>query len=449
MPALGYGGAGAFTTISGLIAEFGPERLVITTNSNSPLLESGALEKVEQQGEELTVTVDSGESESATYISDFALRPGGNTNLIAKARFVPTAVTARLQLGKMAALAKLATEDMVELVDAKIQTLATSVARQIGRGLYQGTISPQSAVPVWTGTGSGSTVTIPFTDVGIFKPNAGYDFVDTSAALSFTVRCLTVAPVAVGGNSAQIAGNVTFINDIVNPTTGAVVALSATAIATNDIFALRGTFPGFGGSATAIVGRALNSFDDIAGAGAGLAFGGLNPNTVPGWIGQNLAAAGPISQELVIQFAARLVQYAGEDFTHALMSPAVAANWAIMAGNQGAVFGMTIQPTAQRPMNLTGASDKFGHLMGSGLTCAGRPVIQDPNCPQTAIVLHNQRHAKLGVWQEMEPEVTDETGGIVRNDPDRFGVFSDFSGMYQLYTAKRQAIGMITGITGG
>ena len=434
-------------SISGIIAEFGPERFVNTINNMSPLIGSGVLEKVEQDGEELTVTADVGESPATTYALDFDNRPNGQTTTPVKARFVPTMVTTRVSLGKQAALGKLADKELTKLLDAKLDASAKSVARHIGRGLYAGAVVPQ-AVATWSGTAADSTVTISFLDVSLFIPGASYNFVDTSLTFSYTVRCQSKVAAVVGANSANVAGTVTFINDVINPATGAVVALGATAVATDDILALRGTFPGFGGSATAIAGKRLNSFDDIAGSGASSTFGGIAPANLPGWVGQTIALGAAYSHEAALQFDARITQYSGEQFTDALMSPQVAAAHRIQAGAMGAVFGMSIQPTAQRPQPLGARADKYGDVRSSGLDLAGRPVLIDPNCPQTIVVFHHRDHAKLGCWSEMAPEELTELGGVVVTNRTTLSMDADFTGSYQLYCAKRGAIGVMTGLTG-
>jgi hypothetical protein len=435
------------SSISGIIAEFGPERFVNTINSMSPLVGSGVLEKVEQDGEELTITADVGESPATTYASDFDNRPNGQTTTPVKARFVPTMVTTRVSLGKQAALAKLADKELTKMLDAKLDASAKSVARHIGRGLYAGAVVPQ-AVATWSGTAADSTVTISFLDVSLFIPGASYNFVDTSLTFSYTVRCTSKVAAVVGSNSANVAGSVSFINDVINPATGSVVALGATAVATDDILALRGTYPGFGGSATAVAGKRLNSFDDIAGSGASSTFGGIAPANLPGWVGQTIALSAAYSHEAALQFDARITQYSGEQFTDALMSPQVAAAHRIQAGAMGAVFGMTIQPTAQRPQPLGARADKYGDVRNSGLDLAGRPVLIDPNCPQTIVVFHNRDHAKLGVWSEMAPEELTELGGVVVTNRTTLSMDADFTGSYQLYCAKRGAIGVMTGLTG-
>jgi hypothetical protein len=434
-------------SISGIIAEFGPERFVSTINNMSPLIGSGVLEKVEQDGEELTVTADVGESPATTYASDFDNRPNGQTTTPVKARFIPTMVTTRVSLGKQASLAKLADRELTKMLDAKLDASAKSVARHIGRGLYAGAVVPQ-AVATWSGTAADSTVTISFLDVSLFIPGASYNFVDTSGVLSYTIRCTGKTASAVGANSANVAGTVSFINDVINPATGSVVALGATAVAVDDILALRGTYPGFGGNATAIAGKRLNSFDDIAGSGASSSFGGISPANLPGWTGQTIALSAAYSHEAALQFDARITQYSGEQFTDALMSPQVAAAHRIQAGAMGAVFGMTIQPTAQRPQPLGARADKYGDVRNSGLDLAGRPVLIDPNCPQTIVVFHNRDHAKLGCWSEMAPEELTELGGVVVTNRATLSMDADFTGSYQLYCAKRAAIGVMTGLTG-
>lgn len=445
-PNVGYGAftsSATLNTLSGLIAEFAPERFVQTVNNKAPIVGSGVLAQVDQDGEELVVAVDTGTSVSAGYIRDFGVRPGGQTTTPSKARFAPASVTATLSLGKNAALAKVSDKGLSELVDAKLKGISNDVARVVGRGVYLGAVSP-AAVATWSGTAANSTVTIDFTDASLFKIGAGYDFVDTSANTSFTVRCTAITPKAVGAFSANVAAAVSFMNDVASAA-GVVTALTATAVATDDIFSLRGNYAGQGGSGVALEGARLNSFDDIAGAGAALALGGLTPSTTPGWQGTTRAAGAAYSQEAANQFAALLEQTSGEAFTDAIMSPQMAEAHRIMSGVQGPVFGMTMQPTGQRVGDLAGNYDKFGAM--SGLSLRGRPVLVDLNCPASMLVLHNREECKLGVWSKMEVEPV-QPGSAVFIDQTQFAVKSFFSGSYQMYTANRSAIGVMTGHTG-
>jgi hypothetical protein len=434
-------------SISGVLAEFGPEKFVNTVNSTSPLIGSGVLEKVPQDGEEIVVPADVGESPATTYAADFGTRPNGQTTTPVRARYVPSIVTSRLSLGKMSSLAKMADKDLSVMLDAKLDGVAKSVARHIGRGLYGGQVNPQATF-TWSGTAADSTVTVNFLDVSIFREGAAYDYVNATASLSYVVRCLNVTPAVVGANSANVAGSVTFINDVINPANGAVTALANTTGLTTDIFALRGSFAGFGGSNAVIAGRRLNNYDDVAGSGATASFGGIAPAALPGWQGQTLALAAAYSHEAMLQFGSRVLQRSGEMFTHALMNPLVAAAHRIQAGSFGAVYGQTIQPTAQRPMNLTASADKYGDMRVSGLELSGRPVLVDENCPATIVVFHNKDHFKLGVWSEMEPEQLSDAGGIVWTNPTTLSIDSHFTGAYQAYTGKRSAIGVVTGLTG-
>ena len=441
LPSLGYGNA-SIGNIAGIIAEFGPERLVLTINNVSPLIGSGILETVPQEGEELTVTADVGESAATTYARDFDLRPDGQTTSPQKARFVPVMVTNRLALGKQASLAKLADKDLTKLIDEKLDSLAKSAARHLGRGVYLNSVVPQ-AIATWSGTAANSTVSVNFEDVSMFRAGIAVNFV--KGARSDTIRVLNVVAAAVGAFSSNVAGTVTFINDVINPATGAVVALASTAVIVTDIFALRGSYPGFGGNGTLVPGGVLNSFLDIAGSAS---FGGLDSTTLPGWSGQTLNLAAPYSHESALQFAARIYQYSGEDFSHALMSPQVGQQHRIQAGNIGGVYGIATQATAQRPMDLTMKADKYGDVRNITMELAGRPVLLDPNCPQSIVVFHNKDHAKLGEWAKFDPEPLTELGGIVAKAERTMSLYSDFTGSYQLYCGNRAAIGVMTGLTG-
>lgn len=432
------------TSISGIMAEFGPLMFVNTVNSTSPLIGSGILEKVPQDGEEIVVPADVGESPATGYVQDFDRRPNGQTTTPLKARFKPSVTTTAVELGVMAAIAKMADKQLSELLEFKLKASASSNARHVGRAVYQGRVNPQATF-TWSGTAANSTVTVNFLDISMFREGAAYDYVNATASTSFVVRVTAITPAAVGANSANVAGSVTFINDIINPATGAIVALSNTTGLTTDTFALRGTFPGFGGSNVAVTDKALNSFDDVAGSGAALTFGGIVPASLPGWQGQTLALGAAYSHEAMLAFASRVTMRSGEQFTHALMNPLVAAAHRIQAGSFGAVYGLTAQPTAQRPMNLTASADKYGQ--SGGLSLQGRPVLEDPNCPATVVVFHNKEQLKLGVWREAEPEYLTEDGGVVWTNQSTMSISSHFTTALQLFTGKRSSIGVVTGLT--
>lgn len=452
---LGYGQASTSTyqTMQGLLNEFAPERFITTINNRSPLLNSGALEKVECDGEELVIEVDVGASPATQWIGDFGRRAVGQTLTPAKGRVVPSNVHAVLSLGQTASLGKLSDNRLTQLLDGKLSQVAKDVARHLCRGLYGANIAPQAAA-TWSGTAADSTVTVNFLDISMFKPGASYDYIQTTTtAKAFVVRCTAVTPAAVGANSANIAGSATFINDIPDPSTGSVVALTNTSVAVGDSFRLRGSTAGFGSTTTTnITGQAINSYDDIAGSGASSTFLGIDPTTMPGWTGQTLSLGAVYSQEAALQFAARIDQFGGENFTHAIMPPQIAAAHAIMAGNQGAVYGISLGQSPSREMMVDRAMDKYADVLGgnqfvnSGLTLAGRPVIIDPNCVATTVVFHNKANAKLAVWKEMGAD--EEAGSSILLNRSTFSVDSYFSGSYQLYCVNRAAIGTITGITG-
>jgi hypothetical protein len=455
---LGYGGAtnANYQTLQGLIAEFAPERFVTTTNTRSALLASGALQKEEAEGEELVIEAEVGSNPTTSWVIDFGRRAIGQTATPGKGRVVPSNVQATLSLGQTATFVKLSDERLTKLFDAKLNTVAKDVARHVCRGIFGTFVQPQAAA-TWSGTAADSTVTVPFLDVSLFKPNAAYDFVDLSSLKAYTVRCTSVTAAAVGANSANIAGNVAFINDVPNPVTGSVVALTDTAVATGDVFRLRGTTDGFGATVatvtTVTTGAAVNSFDDIAGTGATSTLIGIDPTVTPGWVGQNIALAAAYSQEAALQFAARLDAFGGENFTHAIMPPQIAAAHAIMSGNQGAVFGIALgQSNGTRNMGLDQSMDKYGKVLGgdkfvdTGLRLAGRPVIIDTNCPATAVIFHNTDSAKLAVWKEMGAD--EEAGSSILLNRSTYSVDVYFSGSVQLYPVNRSAIGMMTGVTG-
>ena len=457
LPNVGYGQSttSTYATLQGLIQEFSAEKFQITTNVQSNFLASGALEEVEADGEEIVVEVEVGSNPTTSFIGDFGRRPIGQTALPAKGRVVPSNVTAVLSLGATGALTKMSVKGLASTFDNKLTTVAEDVARFRCRALFNNSVSPQAGT-TWSSTAANGTATIAFLDVSMFKPNAAYDFCDLSSSKSYVVRCTAVTPAAIGANSANIAGNVAFINDVPDPTTGSATALTDTTIATGDIFRLRGSTAGFGGAIAVVTGQPLNSYDDIAGSGAATAIIGIDPSTTAGWVGQTIAAGAAYSQELVMQFAARVNTYGGQMPTHYLMHSQLAAAHAIASGQSGAANGIAAANVAgTRTMTLDKTMDKYGTMLADDgedgayrpcpYTVGGRPVIIDDNIPPTTLICHNKKKVKLGVWKRMSPD--EEAGSSLLLSRTFFAKETYFSSSEQLYPVKRSCIGTITGIT--
>lgn len=433
-------------SLTTLIREFAPDRFEQTINQASPLLGSGVLKQEDAQGAELTPYVVPGAYSSTTWISDFGRRPVGMARAPVKGRVLPANVHVVMSTGQAASLAKLGDDSLAQLFDVNLQEVASDAARHVCRGLFGGSISPQASA-TWSGTAANSTVSVNFLDISLFKEGMAVDFLDDSASLAYTVRVQSVTPAAVSTSSANVAGTVVFINDVPDPSTGSVVALGATAVATADSFRLRGETAGFGG-ATTLTGAAINSFDSMAGSGAASNFMGITVSTTPGWVGQTLALSAAYSQEAVVGFFQRIHTRSGEVPTHIVMSPQIAAAHAASVGYHGAAFGVTAGISAARPLGVDKMADKFGMLADgyeSGLRLAGKPVLVDPNLQSDRILFHNQKFAKLAVWKKLGPD--EEAGDPILLNRSTFSVDVYFSGSMNLYCTKRNAIGTITGVT--
>lgn len=445
---LGYGGVtgGSYQALSTLVGEFAANRFESTINNESPILGSKALQQVDTNGEELVVYVTVGGFHATAWVQDFARLPEGGSFTPTKGRAVPSNVVSVMKMGRAADLAKLGDEGMSSLFDATLQLIAEDAARHVGRGLYGGSIAPQAGT-TWDTTAANGVATVNFLDVSIFKPGAAYDYIDASLSLAYVVRCTGVTPAAVGANSENVAGSVSFINDVVNPATGSVTALGDTAIATGDSFQLRGTTAGFGGSSTAITGNALTSYADITSTSSTLM--GIAPASVAGWVGSQRDLSAAYSQEAALAFAMRIRQTSGQYFTHVFTSPQIAAAHASSSGIQGSGFGFATGITAARPSPVDKSMDKYAGMENywdTGLRLGGKPVIADPNCPATQLIFHNSDKCKLAVWKKLGPD--NEAGDPIFVDRDRFTVSAQFSGSMQLYTSDRNAIGRMFNVTG-
>lgn len=438
------------SALSALLHENAEGKFESTINNESPLLGSGALEVDEdQEGGEWTHEVFVGAHQATSFVVDYGNRPKGSAFTPIKARALPVLVTSTFSMGLAASMAKLSDKGLSKLFASSLDAVADDCARHLTRGILGGSISPNAGA-TWTGILANSTVTVAFLDVSLFKPNASYDFDDLDLGFTYVVRCTAVTPAAVGANSINIAGNVSFINDVVNPATNAPLALGSTTVATGDIFRLRGNSDGFGQNTSITFSNAITSFDKIAGSGASTAtVHGIAPGIVPSWIGHTQAmASAAYSQEAILAVMMRVQTYGGKMPTHMIYSPQAAAAHAASPGVHGAVFGVSsLAVTAETPRTVDRSADKYGNMSDghdSGLRIGGKPIIIEPNQPATTITGHNSDTVKLACWKKMGPEQEGENSLFVNRTTA--SVESYITGLYELTVQKRQTVMTVTGL---
>jgi hypothetical protein len=431
-----------------LIAEFGAEYFGRGINQRAPLLKSGALKKTDPDGEEYVATLYPSANHSTGFLLDFGRLPVGGSGAPVKARALPSVLMSRLEQGRAAAKLKLADRQRTKLLDQEMKERAADCGRILNRALIGGSINPQAGA-TWSGTAANSTVTVPFLDVSLFREGMAVDFIDVSATLAYTVRVTGVAFAAIGANSANVAGNVSFINDVVDPATNAVIALGATAVATGDSFLIRGSTAGFGAAST-LTGAVCNSFDTMTGSSPSASFMGQDPATMGvgyNWRGNYLSLGAAYSQEAMMAFASH-IGTVGDDMPDvAVCHNQTAAAHKASGDFHGAAFGVTAGISASRTGPIEKSLDKYGNVYeDDGLRMAGAKVIQDPSCQIGRIIFFNSESTRLCVWAEIGPDM--EAG-----DPQLLGrtfytTEVQFSGLYNLVTAKRSSTGILDGITG-
>jgi hypothetical protein len=450
---IGFGGVTdtAYRTLSTLVKEHAASTIQNTIFTQSNLLRSGALQQKKADKAEITVHAMVPGSSSTTWIRDWALLPKGVAPAPNKGRAQPSQIINVLRLGREAAGVELSDAEVLDNWEHDIALHSADVAQTLCRGIYGGSIVPQSATPTWTSTAANATVSIPFLDVSLFIQGKAYDFIDASSAKAYVVRCTDVVRGAIGANTANVAGTVSFINDVVQPATGAVAVLTDTAIALGDVFAQRGTTLGDGSAAssTTIPGNPITSFDDIAGAGASTALYGLDPATLPGWRGSNLSLGAPLTQEGVLGFAASLRQRSGQAANVAVMGSQALQAFLVNTGAVGVAYG-NASFGAQNAVvrNVDSTMDKYGTPEENGMTpykLAGASIVVDDNCPSTRIILFNRESVALYYWRKMAPE--NEAGEPLFVDRDTNTYSSQIRGSYQLVATNRQSVGVVSGIT--
>jgi hypothetical protein len=430
-----------------LIDEHASGRFENTINMAVPTLRRKVLEEEQIEGREWTRELFGGARSSTTIARDYGRRPRGGSIQPVKARELPVIITNTMALGLAASLAKLSDEETSSHVDAVLEEHSTDNARVLGRAIFGGGVNPFAAA-VWDTALPNGTVDVTFEDISIFKPGASYDFIDVSAAKSYVVRATVVTPGAIGANSENVAGTVTFVNDVPEPESNAVVALEDIDVATGDSFQLRGTAAGFGGSTT--LDGELNSFDAMAGSGATATLHGVTLASLANWKGWYRNHAAPYNQEAVTSFLMFIATQSGEMPTDVIMSPQLGIAHAASGGLHGPAFGVpALSLSAARPQTLDRSMDKYGMFDegydDDGLRAAGKKVTLDPNCQATRLIAHNRRRTKLGCWQKMGPEKEGSTS-LFRNR-DTLSLEAFITGMYKMVTTKRSTMGVMYGFT--
>ena len=436
--------------LGNLVKTFGPKKIYRSVLESSNVIGSGALQQIKANGAEHRVAVSTGGEQSASWISDNELLPEGNSNLHSMGTILPAGLIAQLSIGRLAADMEVSEGEATSLFMSEMDRVANSLARHLGRGLY-GTGQAPAANTTWSGTASGSESNVTFTDVSLFKPGAAYEFDDASESKTFVVRCSNVTYGAVSSSSANVAGTVTFVNDIVNPTDGAVVALSNTTISTSDTFRQRGTSPlsASFGAASSSTSQAMVSFDDIAGSGTLHGIAG----TVAGWTGNSLALSAAYSQEAMLAFMSRITARSGQAPTHVIMHPSLSPVHAAAGISGATAFGLgTGLAGAGARRDVSANFDKYGLDVAniadrarSGLALGGKEILLDVNCPVGRVYFHNKELVKLVEFLPLGPVKQSGDAKLVSSTKLAYNV--QFQGAFNLACTLRSGIGVVTGIT--
>jgi len=471
-----------FGNLSGLIKEFAPAKYATAVNMAVPVLADNVIKKADPDSSEVLVYGLPDGMSSTTFVEDLGDLPLGVANTPFEGRAEPKPLISVIRMGRSIANAKMPDAKKATILDAHLESGARNTARQLGRALFGGTVSPSDDSSPWSLTGAADgTVSVKFDDISMFRVGQAYDFVDVNnLAISdplsnvFVVRVQSVSPGSGPGftNSANVAGTVTFINDVKDSSgNGQVIVDDAGAgvtVTTNDRFALRGTYSrsnfatgskaayaqwnvtlGVTNVDTALAylktGNALTSLDDICGDGALLDIYGINA-TSSNFKGQAITAGSvPYSQELVLASLAQMELYSDMGPNQVVMSPKLAAAHAASAGVHGASFGApsSAELGGIGRKDVEKSMDKYGSA--GKMTVRGLPITVDPNCPAGTIFMFNDTTLKLYQWREMG--VVDEEGNGIRVLDDKYGFQIQIAGECELVAHERRDCGSISGLT--
>jgi hypothetical protein len=437
--------ADILSSFSSVLIENTKRYFEAAVNDNAPLARGDVLPIEEGTGTNHTFLAADRARSSTTLALDGAARPKPVARTPKKGTVLPSQVTTTLSFGRLAMLAKLSDGEMGQLLDFNLKMGASDGAATIERALHGLNVNPQASA-TWTGTGSTDTVTVAFEDISPFEPNALCDFIDASASKSYRIRVTAVTAAAEGSSSANVAGTVSFKNDVANPDGTGVASLTDTSVTTSDTFRPPGYAAGFGGATTKTTD--IVSFDDICGSGATASLHGIATSDVASWVGYRLNLNAPYTQEASLGFMQLLLQRGGAYPNIAIVGPQVAAAHAAAAGIRGTGFGHVAAPAVDASVERTidTKMDKYGNLESARMEMNGAKVIVSPLAPSTKIRLCNDQFTKLLRWTEIGPE-PDSSGAPYHVDQANMGVLVFVSGDLTAFTERRPANGEIYGIT--
>jgi hypothetical protein len=446
-----------YSNLSGLINEFAPMKYAKAVNMAVPTLSEGALKKADPDDSEVLVYGLPDGLASTSFVEDLGDLPAGIASTPFEGKAIPKPIVTVIRMGRSIANAKMPEKRKATIMDAHLESGARNGARQLGRSLFGGDTLPDAGwtPAAWSGNGGlNETVSVDFEDVSLFRPGQAYDYVDVNLTESYVVRCQSVTPKALT-NSANVAGTVVFINDVLD-SSGNVQWINSTnasggtaiTVAVTDKFALRGTYTssnfasGFAGTATAS-GNALTSFDAITGSGASSDLYGITAATT-NFKGNTVSFAAPYSQEAVLGFLSQIELYSDLGPNRCIMPPKLAAAHVASTGVHGTFAGVTGGLGGVGRKDVDASADKYGK--GGSLTLRGMPVTVDPNCHADKIVFFNDETTKLYEWRAQG--VVDEEGNGLRVLDDKYGFQIQIAGEAELVAHERRDCGMITGVTG-
>ena len=460
-----------FGALAELVKEFAPAKYATAVNMAVPVLADNVIKKADADDSAVLVYGLPDGMSSTTFVADLGDLPLGVANTPFEGKAQPKPLVSVIRMGRSVSNAKMPDAKKATILDAHLEAGARNTARQLGRSLFGGHITPQSfpSSAVWSGTGDlDSELEADFEDISLFRVGQAVDFVDDSDSKSYVVRVKSVKPKTVGTASANVAGTVVFINDVLD-TSGndqhinASNTLGGTAITatTSDRFALRGTYTesnfanGYARDKASVAllktGNALTSLDDICGDGASDDIYGINA-TDNNFKGQTVdAGSAPYSQELILSFLAQMELYSDIGPNQVVMSPKLAAAHAASAGLHGAMlYGSAAGIPATGAVGGVGrkdiekSMDKYGSA--GKMTVRGLPITVDPNCPANKLFLFNDTTLKLYQWREMG--VVDEEGNGIRVLDDKYGFQIQIAGECELVAHERRDCGSISGLDG-
>lgn len=426
----------AVSDLLDVVDRVGNKYVVQQTNLTSAILDTGLLEQVKLAKGIPVVNIVLGAKQSSQFIGDGDTLPSGDSSIPVQGQARPRALFSRISFGRIAAAVGMSGDEAADQLDVQLQGASEELSQKLARSLFDSKLAvAEGGLQQWTGTAVGSRVSITVKDGSGYREGQVIQFASGSVAPKVLVESFSEGTV----------GDATY--------GGGTVVLKTLEALTSTNFTGSSVDPYLNGSRTSANVDSTNAVSSFVLANtSGSTLHGIAWNNT-GWVGNEYSSFGTLDHEKLGGRMSQLMNKGGLEASALFCNPLVYTGLAVAGLSAGAtIFGIASAGNGARK-DVGSSMDKYASAglqsdpnqrVHGTLTCRGKPVLADSNCPVNKIVLHQSAYTKLHRWAggEFKPEKTGDTIGRTSFDHD-----IQLAGYAELVFKKRKAQGIISGIT--